>query len=145
MDSQHLQYRLKAGHYYLYDMRDTPSAVTGERRFRLKTELVALAFDLATGLVCQHGHPTRIHAWALGVRRKLRAAGDWDSADNLIVVSGPLPEDEINKCLRIRGYCRWLLQRLATLPHGKFNAQPHAHASSWKRPYEGASRQRRAA
>ena len=29
----HLQYQLKAGSYYLYDMRESPSAVTGERRF----------------------------------------------------------------------------------------------------------------
>lgn len=143
MDSQHLRYQLKAGHYYLYDMRDEPSAITGERRFRLKTELVAIAFDLATGLVCQHGHPTRIHAWALGVRRKLRTAGDWEAADSLIVVSGPLPEDEINKCLRIRGYCRWMFQRLATLPHGKLHA--HQGRSAWQRAHGDAARQRRAA
>jgi hypothetical protein len=35
------------------------------------------------------------------------------------VVSGPLPVDEINKCLRITGYCRSLYTRLASLPHGK--------------------------
>ena len=115
-----LQYQLKAGHYYLYDMRDQPSSVTGERRFRLRTETVAIAFDLYTGEVHQHGAPTRIHSWALTARRRLRAAGAWDSADDIIVVSGPLPVDEINNCLRIRGYCRRMFQRLASLPHGKF-------------------------
>lgn len=118
-----LQYQLKAGHYYLYDMREAPSAVTGERRFKLKTELVAIAFCLLSGEVQQHGHPTRIHAWALGTRRRLRAAGDWDQADGLIVVSGPLPVEEINKCLGMRGYCRRMFQRLSSLPHGKL--QPH--------------------
>ena len=117
-----LQYQLKAGNYYLYDMREQPSAVTGERRFKLKTEELAIAFDLHTGEVHQHGNPLRIHSWALTMRRRLRSAGLWDEADDIIVISGPLPVDEINKCLWIRGYCRRMFQRLATLPHGKLNA-----------------------
>ena len=121
-----MQYQLKAGSYYLYDMRDTPSAVTGERRFKLKTDTVAIAFDVHTGEVHQHGNPLRIHSWALTMRRRLRSAGFWDEADDIIVISGPLPVDEINKCLWIRGYCRRMFQRLASLPHGKL--QPHAHS-----------------
>jgi hypothetical protein len=35
------------------------------------------------------------------------------------VVSGPLPVDEINKCLAINGYCRSMYHRLSSLPHGK--------------------------
>ena len=68
-----IQYQLKAGSYYLYDMRDTPSAVTGERRFKLKTDTVAIAFDVHTGEVHQHGSPTRIQSWATMTRRRLRA------------------------------------------------------------------------
>lgn len=117
-----LQYQLKAGNYYLYDMREKPSAVTGERRFKLKTADVAIAFDLHTGEVRQHGNPLRIHSWALTMRRRLRSAGFWDEADDIIVISGPLPVDEINKCLWIRGYCRRMFQRLSTLPHGKLQS-----------------------
>jgi len=98
-----LQYQLKAGNYYLYDMRDAPSAVTGERRFKLKTDTVAIAFDLFTGQVHQHGNPTRIQSWAAHHRRRLRAAGALAEANDLVVVSGPLPVDELNKCLWIRG------------------------------------------
>ena len=115
-----LQYQLKAGSYYLYDMRETPSAVTGERRFKLKTDTVAIAFDLHTGEVHQHGSPTRIHSWATMTRRRLRAAGAQEVANDLVVFSGPLPVEEINKCLWVRGYVRRMFQRLATLPHGKF-------------------------
>jgi hypothetical protein len=118
-DTMDLQYQLKAGSYYLYDLRDKPSAVTGERRFRLKTDLVAIAFDLFTGEVHQHGNPTRIQSWAAHHRRRLRAAGALAQANELVVVSGPLPVDELNKCLRIRGYCRRMFKRLAHLPHGK--------------------------
>ena len=114
-----MQYQLKAGSYYLYDMRDTPSVVTGERRFRLKTDTVAIAFDAHTGEVHQHGSPTRIQSWANNTRRRLRAAGAQDIANDIVVVSGPLPVDELNKCLWIRGYCGRMFKRLATLPHGK--------------------------
>lgn len=142
MDLLHLRYQLRSGHYYLYDMRDAPNAITGERPYRLKTELVAIAFDRITGRVHQHGPPTRINSWAMGAQRRLRMAGDWEGADRLVVVSGPLPEEEINKCLGVPGYCRWLLMRLASMPHGKFNAYRSA-SSSWQR--RESSQQRRAA
>ena len=71
-----LQYQLKAGSYYLYDMRDAPSAVTGERRFKLKTDLLAIAFDAYTGELHQHGAPARIQSWATTKRRKGIAPSD---------------------------------------------------------------------
>ena len=126
-----LQYQLKAGSYYLYDMRDTPSAVPGERRFKLKTDLVAIAFDVHTGHVHQHGNPMRIQSWATMTRRRLRAAGAQQEANDIVVVSGPLPVEELNKCLWITGYVRRMFQRLATLPHGKL--QPARTGSAYRR------------
>ena len=127
--TMNLQYQLKAGSYYLYDMRDTPSAVTGERRFKLKTDLLAIAFDNHTGEVHQHGTPSRIQSWASNTRRRLRAAGLWQEAEDIIVISGPFPVEEINKCLWIKGYCRRLLLRLSSLPHGKLQARHSTQGS----------------
>lgn len=121
-----LQYQLKEGNYHLYDLSTPASKVTGEHRLRLKTETVAIAFDRSTGVLHEHGSPTRIHSWAMGQRRRLRAAGSWDSAEDIVVVSGPLPVDEVNKCLKIEGYCSSLFSRLATLPHGKLIARGRA-------------------
>nr|WP_145552437.1 hypothetical protein [Variovorax boronicumulans] len=122
-----LQYQLKAGSYYLYDLATPPSLATGEHKLKLKTDTVAIAFDASTGHLHQHGNPARIHSWANGARRRLRAAGAQDSANDIVVVSGPLPVDEINKCLSVAGYCRRMFSRLASLPHGKFGAA-RAHA-----------------
>jgi hypothetical protein len=104
-----LQYQLKEGSYHLYDLSSPASEVTGEHRLRLMTDNVAIAFDLRTGELQEHGSPARIHSWASNTRRR----------------SGPLPVDEINKCLRITGYCGRMFSRLATLPHGKRLPRPH--------------------
>ncbi|MEI8168040.1 MAG: hypothetical protein WCG50_00100 [Rhodoferax sp.] len=114
-----MQYQLKEGHYHLYDLSTPASTITGEHRLRLKTDNVAIAFDASTGVLHEHGSPLRIHSWASTARRRLWAAGSLDSANDIVVVSGPLPVDEINKCLQINGYCRRMFNRLATLPHGK--------------------------
>jgi len=120
-----LQYQLKAGSYYLYDLRDEPSAVTGERRYRLQTDTVAVAFNRSTGEIHEHGAPARIQSWAAHTRRRLRAAGEFDLANDLVVVSGPWPVDELNKCLWSRIYCRRTFQRIGSLPHGKFQRGFH--------------------
>ncbi|RFO95665.1 hypothetical protein DIC66_16855 [Rhodoferax lacus] len=114
-----LQYQLKEGSYHLYDLSTPASKATGEHRLRLKTDTVAIAFDASTGLLHEHGTPTRIHSWATTTRRRLRAAGALDSANDIVVVSGPLPVDEINKCLEITGYCGSMFRQLSSLPHGK--------------------------
>ena len=121
-----LQYQLKEGNYHLYDLSTPASKVTGQHRLKLMTDTVAIAFDASTGVLHEHGNPARIHSWATTARRRLRAAGSLASANDIVVVSGPLPVDEINKCLRVTGYCRRLFTQLATLPHGKRLARPAA-------------------
>ena len=114
-----LQYQLKEGNYHLYDLSTPANTVTGQHRLKLMTDTVAIAFDASTGVLHKHGNPARIHSWATTARRRLRAAGSLESANDIVVVSGPLPVDEINKCLRVTGYCRRMFTQLATLPHGK--------------------------
>ncbi len=114
-----LQYQLKEGNYHLYDLSTPASRVTGEHRLRLKSDTVAIAFEASTGALREHGSPNRIHSWANNARRRLRASGALDKANDLVVVSGPLPVDEINKCLKIDGYCRDMFSKLHDLPHGK--------------------------
>ncbi len=53
-------------------------------------------------------------------------------ANDIVVVSGPMPVDELNKCLWVRGYVRRMFSRLATLPHGKLQrpaAEPFRKAA----------------
>ena len=121
-----LQYQLKSGNYHLYDLSTPASAATGEHKLRLTTDTVAIAFDARTGELQEHGSPSRIHSWANNTRRRLRAAGDGEQANAIVVVSGPLPVEEINKCLQITGYCRRMYSRLSTMPHGKRLARSYS-------------------
>jgi hypothetical protein len=123
-----LQYQLKEGSYCLYDLNTPQSLATGEHKLCLKTDTVAIAFDVSTGKLHEHGVPSRIQSWATTARRRLRASGATESANDIVVVSGPLPVDEINKCLAIKGYCGYMFRRLSTLPHGKFISRPRATA-----------------
>ena len=123
-----LQYQLKEGAYNLYDLSTPASKITGEHRLRLRTDTVAIAFDVRTGELHEHGSPSRIHSWALNTRRRLRSSGALDRANDIVVVSGPLPVDEINKCLQITGYCGRMFRRLSSLPHGKRLAGAQARA-----------------
>lgn len=115
----HFEYQLQAGQYHLYDLRDAPSAVTGQRRWRLQVDVVALAFDESTGELLEHGRPERVWSWAATRRRQMRMARQWDRAAALIVISGPFPVAELNRCLKEAGYVAKLFKRLATLPNGK--------------------------
>ncbi len=133
-----LQYQLQQGQYCLYDMAEQPSAFTGERRCRLKTAAVALAFDRITGEVHQHGKPEFIELWAKARRRKLRADGALDEANRIVVISGPLPVDEINRCLGNRGYSVHLLRRLPLVPHGKYGVRPPPSASAAASAFKSA-------
>jgi hypothetical protein len=113
----------------LYDLSTPVSKVTREHRLRLKTDNVAIAFEASTGALREHGSPMRIHCWANNTRRRLRAKGALDHANDIVVVSGPLPVDEINKCLKINGYCRDMFTRLRELPHGKYLGRGDSAAS----------------
>lgn len=125
-----LQYELKEGAYHLYDMSTPASTATGQRKLRLCTDNVAIAFDASTGALHEHGSPLRIQTWASNTRRRLRSTGAVAQANDIVVVSGPLPVEEINKCLRIDGYCRNMFARLDKLPHGKrIGTRPSAGAS----------------
>ena len=88
------------------DMREAPSAVTGERRFKLKPTPLRLLFDVHTGKVRQHGSPTRIQSWITTPAAACVRAGAQQEANDIVVVSGPLPVDELNKCLWVSGYVR---------------------------------------
>jgi hypothetical protein len=108
-----LQYELKHGSYYLYDMDAKPSVLSGEREIRIMTDTVALCFRRGDGSLLRHGGPDQVEPWAAAEAQRLRAAGLADWADEVTVVTGAFPVDELNRCLTTTGYCSTLMRNLA--------------------------------
>lgn len=107
-----LQYLIERGSYYLYDMGTKPSVLTGRREVRAMSDTIALAFDLENGILHKHGAADSVEAWAAQARKKLTDGGYPEMAADIVVVSGPLPVDEVNKCLSTSGYASELWRKL---------------------------------
>lgn len=107
-----LQYVVEHGSYVLYDMSEPPSCLTGRREIHLQCDEPALAFDSESGTLHKHGDVAQVTAWTERARAKFRDAGFPEMADGLVVLSGKLPLEDLNKCLSHTGYCKVLLERM---------------------------------
>lgn len=121
-----LTYELRHGSYYLVDLSESPSRLTGERNIHLMTDEVALAFDRDLGTLHKHGNPERVETWASTTRKAYRDGGFDKQADALVVIIGAFPVDELNRCLNTVGYCKVLFDKLQHGQVASAKAEPVA-------------------
>lgn len=114
-------YQLNAGQYVLMQ-GDTPVGSLLDE--------VALALDRESGTLHKHGSAESVSAWLTQARAKFQAVGYRDLANNLVMVCGKFPLDELNRCLSTTGYVGVLYGKLlagqvaqeaATLPTPRDN------------------------
>lgn len=96
------KYELQYGSYYLYDNSVNP--ITKERNIKLMCDEVAICFDKESGTLHKHGIPEYVSKWYFESRKKFIDAGFQDMADDLIMIQGAFPVEELNKCLSTTGY-----------------------------------------
>ncbi len=95
------RYRMEGTEYALVDEHD---------RIHWAGEEVAVAFTYCPddrsieGTLHKHGSPEMANAWAEKTRKKLVDAGHLDMANEIVVVSGKIPLEELNKMIDISGY-----------------------------------------
>jgi hypothetical protein len=101
---QQFSYRVERGLYVLYQ---------GEERQRPPDATVTLAFDKEQGLL-KHGGFQWVQRWAQQQKERLRGSGSAFErlADNLVVITGRLPVDELNRCLANSQYICELYPRI---------------------------------
>lgn len=104
-------YKLMHGSYYLTD-ESKINPITNQPNVVLMTDEVALAIDIAEGVLHKHGIPENVSSWNAVASKKMRDAGMDEWADNLVVVTGAFPVEEINKCLEISGYAKVFYEKL---------------------------------
>ena len=67
---------------------------------------VALCFDHSCGTLHKHGSPESVNRWYADARKRLTTAGYPDMADELLVIQGPFPLEELNRMLQVSGYAK---------------------------------------
>lgn len=85
--------------------------IDGEPQTAL-ADTIAICFDKEDGTLHKHGTPEKVSAFSASTAAKLRNAGMHDWADNLVIVEGRFPLEELNKCLDITGYCKEFFRKL---------------------------------
>lgn len=104
-----LRYRMEGTEYALVDEHD---------RIHWAGEEVAVAFTFSPdeqdmeGTMHKHGSPEEANAWAEKTRKKLTDAGHSDMANEIIVVSGKISLEDLNKIIEISGYVGIWYKRL---------------------------------
>ena len=95
------KYRMEGTEYALVDEHD---------QIHWAGEEIAIAFTFSPdepgmeGILHKHGSPDKVNAWAEKIRKKFINAGHLDMADEIVVVTGKIPVEELNKMIDISGY-----------------------------------------
>ncbi len=98
-----LEYRLLANQYHLHD--------NGKPSGRAMPQ-ISLAFDREKGTLYKHGEPAMVQTWARLALSRMVGGEQHEAAQNLVVVTGRLPLDEVNLCLSSKVYAREFYERL---------------------------------
>jgi len=102
----HFGYTLEEDKYVLYNR--------GVRVF--ETEQVALLLDRHSGTLHKHGLPEYVTADFRRMTKGMRAGGFEYLADQLVVIEGRFPLEELNACLTIHGHVGKLYEQLLSRP-----------------------------
>ena len=96
-------YQLNCGQYVLHADDKPIGAVLDE---------VAIAFDRESGTLHKHGSPEMVQGWLSLTQKKLRDGGMDEMANDLMLVCGKFPLEELNRCLTHSGYVLRMVDKL---------------------------------
>lgn len=114
-------YELNCGQYVLHNGDKPIGPVLNE---------VAIAFDRESGTLHKHGSVENVQAWVDKSQKRLRESatasgslGDLVAkmANDLVIVSGKFPVEEVNRCLSTSGY---VLRMVEKLQQGQIGQEP---------------------
>lgn len=105
-------YQLNCGQYVLHD---------GDKPIGPVMDDVSIAFDRESGTLHKHGAAAMVQGWVAAAQAKFRAAGFDEMANDLVIVTGQFPLEELNRCLTTTGY---VLKMVAKLQRGLIGQEP---------------------
>lgn len=104
-----MEYRLNCGQCVLHAKRPFGHELEPVGR---PLDQISLAIDTAEGVLSKHGSPELVAAWYADTSKKLREGGCAEWADNLVVITGRFPLEEVNKCVGAMSYAGIFYKRL---------------------------------
>ena len=105
-DTQVCKYELKDGTYFLTD------AETGEVLREMDEVAIAFTISDAMWTLHKHGSTELVQRWHDRTVKKLRDAGFDDLADEMAMISGKFPVEELNRCIDTTGYIGVMVKKL---------------------------------
>jgi len=98
-----LRYEMDGEEYVFFDGDDE----------LFRTEHVAIAFSVSSGLWTMHKHGQKaiVDQWAEVAKKKYIEAGYQNLADEIFVVSGVFPVDDLNRILSTTGFIKTFCER----------------------------------
>lgn len=123
-----MEYRLNCGQYVLHAKRPFGDDLEPVGR---PLDQISLAIDIVEGTLQKHGVPDLVAAWYADTSKKLRDGGCAEWADNLVVVTGRFPIEEVNKCVGAMSYAGIFYKRLVAgeIEEMPFLAEPADEAA----------------
>lgn len=77
---------------------------------------VAISFskdeDPSMWTLHKHGTPKAVQEWHDNTVMRFRKAGHYDIVNDMVMISGKFPVDELNKCIEISGYIKRMVEKL---------------------------------
>jgi len=115
-----MRYALEHGSYYLYDDND---------QLCLMCDEVAICFDTEEWIVYKHGKPENVQKWYAETRQKFLAVNCPEMIENLVIIAGFFPVEELNKLFYLSGYIQKFYTKLI---NNEFqSAKSHRIHVSW--------------
>jgi hypothetical protein len=112
LSNKEFNYQLNCSEYVLHD---------GEKPIGPLLKEVSIAFDFETGTLHKHGSSDGVQKWYDKTKKGLTDSGLLEMANDLVMISGRFPLDELNKCLSTSGYVK---KMFSMIQDGKIEADP---------------------
>lgn len=106
------EYELQHGSYYLYDNSKKINSLSKQRDIILMCDEIAIVFDKENFTLHKHGSPDKVLQWYNTAREKFIKGGFPEVAEDLVMIQGAFPVEEINRCLSTSGYIEVLWKKL---------------------------------
>ena len=97
------EYRLEHGSYYFYTINNG-GKLKIDTQLVFMTDEVAICFDKEEGIMLKNGIPKNVNEWQAQAIKKFKDSGFNDMADNLVIIEGCFPVEELNRLISTSTY-----------------------------------------